>query len=457
MENNKNMIITVPFSELKIWDVKSFYHQSDIFNKKYPVVLFGEFLTKPIISKVQIEDTKEYKILGARAYGKGAFVNRTVKGDTLKMRTYQQAKPNHLFWCKVDTKNGAFGIITEELADGVASSNMTFAKIETEKANPEFLQLLFKSKRINEYMDGYVSGTTNRKYIKPDQLRDEINIVLPPIEEQNRIVNNYKTKIDLAEKQINEANNLEIEIEKYLFDLIGVKKFEKKEIKKGLQIVNYSEISDWSMNNLEFSLWKSNKYPVTSIDLSKNLAIEIYRGKSPKYDINGKSYILNQKCNRWNFIDLKFKKTVSDNWFKSIDKDFLTREGDILINSTGEGTIGRASYINSNNEGLLYDSHLLMLRLNPKEVNPKYFTFLFNSSYGQSQVENIKSAQTTKQTELGVTNLKKIIFPIPPVEKQIEIVDFIENLDFKIRKLKVDSINNNDNALIEFENEIFNS
>ena len=237
MENNKNMIITVPFSELKIWDVKSFYHQSDIFNKKYPVVLFGEFLTKPIISKVQIEDTKEYKILGARAYGKGAFVNRTVKGDTLKMRTYQQAKPNHLFWCKVDTKNGAFGIITEELADGVASSNMTFAKIETEKANPEFLQLLFKSKRINEYMDGYVSGTTNRKYIKPDQLREEINIVLPPIEEQNRIANNYKTKIVLAEKQLNEANNLEVEIEKYLSNVLGVSLQNSTSSKKGLQLV----------------------------------------------------------------------------------------------------------------------------------------------------------------------------------------------------------------------------
>ena len=272
------MIITVPFSELKIWDVKSFYHQSDIFNKKYPVVLFGEFLTKPIISNVQIEDTKEYKILGARAYGKGAVVNRTVKGDTLKMRTYQQAKPNHLFWCKVDTKNGAFGIITEELADGVASSNMTFAKIETEKANPEFLQLLFKSKRINEYMDGYVSGTTNRKYIKPDQLREEINIVLPPIEEQNRIANNYKTKIVLAEKQLNEANNLEVEIEKYLSNVLGVSLQNSTSSKKGLQLVSFTNINRWDTLFLISNIQTlQSKYPIEKF---QNAVINFNKGEN---------------------------------------------------------------------------------------------------------------------------------------------------------------------------------
>ena len=118
------------------------------------------------------------------------------------MRTYQQAKVNHLFWCKVDTKNGAFGIITPDLVDGVGSSNMTFAKIETSKANPEYVQLLFISKKVNEYMDGYVSGTTNRKYIKPDQLREEIKIPLPVLKEQNRVVNDYNKKISLYQNPL---------------------------------------------------------------------------------------------------------------------------------------------------------------------------------------------------------------------------------------------------------------
>jgi hypothetical protein len=64
------------------------------------------------------------------------------------MKVYQQVKPNHLYWCKVDTKNGAFGIITDDIADGVASSNMTLAELDTTKINPEFLQLFFRSKKF---------------------------------------------------------------------------------------------------------------------------------------------------------------------------------------------------------------------------------------------------------------------------------------------------------------------
>jgi hypothetical protein len=42
----------------------------------------------------------------------------------------------------------------------------------------------------------------------------------------------------------------------------------------------------------------------------------------------------------------------------------------------------------------------LLLRLNKGEVNPYFFVTFFNNYLGQEQVNNIKSAQATKQTEL---------------------------------------------------------
>ena len=155
-------INTIDFLSLYSWDVKAYLSQSNPFNPSFPLVLFGEFLTKPNIEKIKINDEDEYKILGVRSYGKGVFANRVVKGKTLKMREYQKAKNNHLFWCKVDTKNGAFGVIKEDLADGVASSNMTFAEIDINKINVDFLQLLFTSKGVMQYLDSFVTGTKNR-------------------------------------------------------------------------------------------------------------------------------------------------------------------------------------------------------------------------------------------------------------------------------------------------------
>ena len=451
------MIHKIPFSELNIWDVKSFFHQADVFSDKHPIVLFGEFLSKPQIEKIKIEDSGEYKILGARSYGKGVFVNRIVKGSTLKMRTYQQAKENHLFWCKVDTKNGAFGIITEDLADGVGSSNMTFAKIETDKANPEYLQILFKSKKVNEYMDGYVSGTTNRKYIKPDQLREEVKIPLPLLNEQNRIVKNYSFRQNLALKQGLKIADLEKEIQIVLFEKLGISSIENESRVSTLKLIKYSKILDWNSGFNSLAKFESRIFENISIDLRNSIAKDVFRGKSPKYDKNGKSLIINQKCNRWNYIEIEHSKTVNDSWYNKIDIKFFTQEGDILINSTGEGTIGRATYLNKSNAGLLYDSHILLLRLDKEFVNPLFFTYLFNSEYGQSQVENIKSAQTTKQTELGVSNLKKISFPLPPIKTQNELAQTVFDIENQIQELKTESELNKILAIKEFEQEIFKS
>jgi restriction endonuclease S subunit len=457
MENNMTRLRNVSLTEIINWDVKNFFRQAEVFKDGVRIVPFGYFLSKPEIQKINIEDKKEYKILGVRSYGKGAFINRTVNGDTLKMRTYQLAEKNRLFWCKVDTKNGAFGIIDDILSDGIASSNMTFADIITEKANTNFIQILFKSKKVNEYMDGYVTGTTNRKYIKPDQLREEIKIPLPQLPEQNKIVKAYNTKLDLVKKQEAKAKQLELDIEHYLFESLGIEKLEETDSIKGLQFIHFKDISDWNSANRNIAKYNSNKFPLNSLVLNPTLAISVFRGKSPKYDKDGKSLILNQKCNRWNYLEKEHSKTVNDEWFNKIDESFFTKEGDILINSTGEGTIGRCTLITKENENLLYDSHILLLRLDKQKVDPKFYSYLFNSKYGQQQVEDIKSAQSTKQTELGVNNLKKIMFPLPSnTEIQTEIANHISDLKIEIKSLKEKAKENREQAMVDFENEIFN-
>ena len=186
------------------------------------------------------------------------------------------------------------------------------------------------------------------------------------------------------------------------------------------------------------------------------LATEISRGKSPKYDSLSRAIILNQKCNRWNNIELKYAKNVNKKWLESLNSKLFTQEGDVLINSTGEGTIGRASIIRKGFDGLLFDSHILLLRVNELEINPSYYVELFNSSFGQKQVNDIKSAQSTKQTELGVNNLNKIVFPLPPLKVQNKIAETITQMKTEIKDLKTHAKNNRQQAIKNFESEIFN-
>ena len=160
---------------------------------------------------------------------------------------------------------------------------------------------------------------------------------------------------------------------------------------------------------------------------------EILRGKGPKYADNTDFRILNQKCVRWGNIDTSFCKTVDKQWFESISKECLTTQKDILINSTGEGTIGRSSAVTSDAINMPYDSHVLLIR--PYKCLNKYIEIFINGIEGQVQINRSKGAKTTKQTELGVDKTKNLLIPLPPLNEQQRIVDKVNQLLPQISKL----------------------
>ena len=110
----------------------------------------------------------------------------------------------------MDTKNGAFGVIKENQDGSIFTSNMTMLKINENKVIPYFLEILFRNKKVQEYFDNYISGSTNRKYVKINELLD---FYIPNYskEQQKNIVENILN----AEKNIKDNLNLiELNIEK---------------------------------------------------------------------------------------------------------------------------------------------------------------------------------------------------------------------------------------------------
>ena len=130
----------------------------------------GDILVLRKGNSIEIQDAETYRISGIQNCGKGVVVRREVKGSELTMRQYQVIEPNQLMWCKVDTKNGAFGVTHPEHAGTLASPNMALADINLEKADPKFLETLFRVPSFADYITKLSSGTTNRKYLTPPEL-----------------------------------------------------------------------------------------------------------------------------------------------------------------------------------------------------------------------------------------------------------------------------------------------
>jgi type I restriction enzyme S subunit len=161
---------------------------------------------------------------------------------------------------------------------------------------------------------------------------------------------------------------------------------------------------------------------------------EIKRGKSPVYSETGISKMLNQKCIRWYYLDLEHSKLISEIWYDSVSKDFKVKENDVLVNSTGEGTIGRSALANKDANGYVFDSHILKIS---SEINQSLICHYINSNFGQSLVEKSKGATSTKQTELGTNNLSNFIYPLPPLAEQNRIVQKLDELMQYCNELEV--------------------
>ena len=82
------------------------------------------------------------------------------------------------------------------------------------------------------------------------------------------------------------------------------------------------------------------------------------RGIAPKYDDDAKGLVINQKCIRGGFLNLKPVRKQS----KEVKSDRLLRVGDVLINSTGAGTLGRVAIVRSPLPDCTVDTHVTIAR-----------------------------------------------------------------------------------------------
>jgi len=155
-------------------------------------------------SRLAIEDLEHYRIIGVTNRGGGVAIKRTVTGSELTMREYQYISANQLMWCKVDTKNGAFGITREEHVGSLASPNMCLTDIDLKVFDPKFLQFFFQLPAVIDGITTASLGTTNRQYLKPQEFLDRVRLRLPPLPEQRRIV----VRIEELAGKINEARRL---------------------------------------------------------------------------------------------------------------------------------------------------------------------------------------------------------------------------------------------------------
>ena len=149
---------------------------------------------------------------------------------------------------------------------------------------------------------------------------------------------------------------------------------------------------------------------------------EIRRGKSPKYIAESGTLVFAQKCNtKYSGIDIGLALFLDESTLGRYPDDEYIQDGDVIINSTGTGTLGRIGIYRTtdNHLGLpiVPDSHVTVIRA-ANSIQAFYMYAVMKAN--QSELEK-KGEGSTNQKELKPIALKEMLIPIPPYSEQERI------------------------------------
>lgn len=200
---------------------------------------------------------------------------------------------------------------------------------------------------------------------------------------------------------------------------------EKQRLIKEGKIKKEKPLPEITENEIPFDIPESWKW----VYLDDIVVKPIKRGKSPTYTLQSNILVFAQKCNtKAGYIDLSLSQFLDESKLSKYPDEEFMQDCDIVINSTGNGTLGRVGiYRNADKPEhylLVPDSHVTIIRAN-KKINAKYVFFALK--YYQPFLEKLGTG-STNQTELSASVIRSLAFPLPPLAEQNRIVAKIEEL-----------------------------
>lgn len=144
---------------------------------------------------------------------------------------------------------------------------------------------------------------------------------------------------------------------------------------------------------------------------SKTLIVEqtnfLNRGITPRYNDASQGLVINQKCIREGRLSLLPARRQS----KEVKPERLIQLGDVLINSTGAGTLGRVAQVRTPIENCTVDTHVTIAR----PIGKEWATYFGQALISLEPIFSRMGKGSTNQLELSRNDIGAIEIWRPPV------------------------------------------
>ena len=334
--------------------------------------------------------TKDIDYDGTVTYNTGVIIPYS---DT----KFKIAPANCIFVC---SEGGSAGRKTAHITQEVCFGNKLYAIVNDKN--------LFVSKYVYYYtryreffeqfkalMSGIIGGVSSKKF-------GEIEIPLPSLQEQERIVTKIEELFSKLDKGVEGLNKIKEQLKIYRQAVLK-EAFEGGFCAKNIhpQIVHISEVVRKDKNALKAGPFGSS--------LKKEMYVK------SGYKIYGQEQVIggDENIGHYYIDENKYKELIS----------CKIAPNDILISLVG--TVGKVLILSANCKPGIINPRLIKVSLDEEKMLSKYFKYYFESGYLRSLYKQKVHGATMDVLNMGM--IKELPFPLYPVSEQEKIICEIES------------------------------
>lgn len=359
---------------------------------RYSLVPLGEVSVLDL-DKVPVEPTQNYKMVGVYSYGKGLFKKESVDGSNTSYKHFNRLHGHHVIMSQLFGWEGALALCKPEFVGDFVSPQFPTFTCDTKKLDRKYLGWIFRFPKIWADLGTRTKGMGDRRRtLNPDAFF-AVQIPLPPLDEQRRIVEQIEhlaAKVEEAKKLVSSSSG-----------------------KQDILLLSAIE---------SFSKGDENGWDKTTV---KEVIQNIDAGWSPQCEN------FPAKDNQWGVL-----KTTSVQWCEfrfnenkalppSLDakQELAAKKGDVLVTRAGpKKRVGVAAAVLEDHPNLMISDKLIRLRCNPDLIEPEYLALALSAHEAQKHFFHRKTGLADAQVNISQGILKSTPLGLPRLDEQREII-----------------------------------
>lgn len=429
-----------PYKNLLSWSVSNLLTHT--ISSVFPLEQAGKFLT-PVKEKITINDSTFYKQITVKINGNGVVKRGEKLGKDIGTKKQYIARKNQLIISKIDARNGAFGIVPEELDGAVVTADFMLFKVDN--INTEFLMLVLSSSKFRDQWQSRSSGTTNRQRVNQATVLSAM-IPVPSEKKQEELLAIYLSALQKCSDKLMKIDKIEKELDDFIISSLGIKIHEKDFSKNSniLQEVSFKTLKRWDVwSNKGFI--SSSKYKIKKL---KDLVTE-----KPFYGAAEKAIPKKGDVRYIRITDINDDGTLNEKFVSAqkVNAKYLLKTDDFLIARTG--SVGRTFLYNESYGKAMFAGYLIKFILDKSQINPRYLLNYTKSSAYKKWIES--NQRISSRPNINAQEFLESDIVLPPMYVQEKITVLSDEKRKRIRELKLEAEKIKSQALLDFECALF--